>query len=218
MRRCWRETIGLAERPAGACRRSPASASSTPPSSARGQFDLTKLVIDVHGLGITGFAAEQALRERFGSGPEMSDLVGVVCLVTSATPAADRPAGRRLRHARRRAPPRPPRTVPRARSSGAVIGAGTGALAREAFFAPSRAVPLAAAAGEVAAELVIPYPPGIPVLAPGDVISADKLAYLEHGRGPTASTSAAPPTPLWRPSGWSPASDRSCHGPARPRP
>src|SRR4051812_41261700 len=45
-------------------------------------FDLTKLVIDVDGLGMTGYEAEDALRNRFGVGPEMSDLVGVVCLVT----------------------------------------------------------------------------------------------------------------------------------------
>ncbi|HEU0114626.1 MAG TPA: hypothetical protein VFQ80_08115, partial [Thermomicrobiales bacterium] len=52
---------------------------------------------------------------------------------------------------------------------------------REAFFADVRAVPPAAAVGEISAELVIPYPPGIPVLAPGDVISAEKIAYLEAG-------------------------------------
>ena len=32
--------------------------------------------------------------------------------------------------------------------------------------------------GEIAAELVVPYPPGIPVLAPGERISADKAEYL----------------------------------------
>ena len=52
---------------------------------------------------------------------------------------------------------------------------------REAFFSPSRAVPLAESIGEVSAELVIPYPPGIPVLAPGDVITTDKLDYLRAG-------------------------------------
>jgi len=53
---------------------------------------------------------------------------------------------------------------------------------RDAFFAAARTVPLAAAAGQVAAELVTPYPPGIPVLVPGEVATADKLAYLEAGR------------------------------------
>jgi lysine decarboxylase len=48
----------------------------------------------------------------------------------------------------------------------------------EAFYSPSRAVPLRDAAGEVAAELVVPYPPGIPVLAPGEVIGPDVVAHL----------------------------------------
>ena len=52
---------------------------------------------------------------------------------------------------------------------------------REAFFADSRSMPLAAAGGEISAELVIPYPPGIPVLAPGEVISDEKIAYLREG-------------------------------------
>ena len=52
---------------------------------------------------------------------------------------------------------------------------------RDAFFAKSRAVPLREAAGEISADLIIPYPPGIPVIAPGDVIEAHKLDYLEHG-------------------------------------
>jgi lysine decarboxylase len=52
---------------------------------------------------------------------------------------------------------------------------------RDAFFAPTRTVPLDEAVGRISAELVIPYPPGIPVLAPGDVIEAGKLAYLREG-------------------------------------
>ena len=52
---------------------------------------------------------------------------------------------------------------------------------RDAFFAVSREVPLAAAEGEISAELVLPYPPGIPVLAPGEVITAGKIAYLQEG-------------------------------------
>ena len=42
------------------------------------ELDVTKLVVDVDGLGITGYAVEDALRHRFGIGPEMSDLVGLV--------------------------------------------------------------------------------------------------------------------------------------------
>ena len=43
-----------------------------------------ELVIDVDGLGMTGYEAEAVLRHRFGVGPEMSDLVGLVFLDEAA--------------------------------------------------------------------------------------------------------------------------------------
>lgn len=145
-------------------------------------FDFTKLVIDVDGLGITGYQAEDELRNRFGLGPEMSDLVGIVCLVTIGDTEAsidrlvDAFATLSREHYRgggRRAG---------LRSSGAVVAPSELAMSpREAFFAPSRAVFLEEASGEISTELVIPYPPGIPVLAPGEVISDDKVAYLREG-------------------------------------
>jgi arginine/lysine/ornithine decarboxylase len=146
-------------------------------------FDLTKLVIDVDGLGITGYQAEDVLRNRFGVGPEMSDLVGVVCLITIGDTAASiqrlveafatlsrehRGSGGTRRAGRR--------------SSGAAVAAADLAMSpRDAFFSPSRAVPLDQASGEISTELVIPYPPGIPVLAPGEVITDEKVAYLGEG-------------------------------------
>jgi arginine/lysine/ornithine decarboxylase len=145
--------------------------------------DETKLVVDVHGLGLTGYAVETLLRDRFRLQPEMSDLVGVVCLVTvgdteaSVARLVDAFAALSADQGTRRS------AVPDAvlRSSGVAIAPGRQTLSpREAFFARSRAVPLVASVGEVSAELVIPYPPGIPVLAPGDVVSVDKVDYLRE--------------------------------------
>jgi arginine/lysine/ornithine decarboxylase len=143
---------------------------------------VTKLVIDVDGLGLTGYAAERTLRDRFGVAPEMSDHVGVVCLITigDTEESVDRLVGAfaalsRERHGGRR-------REAGWRSSGVVVAPSTSAMTpRDAFFAPSRPLPLAAAVGQISAELVIPYPPGIPVLAPGEVITAEKVAYLREG-------------------------------------
>jgi arginine/lysine/ornithine decarboxylase len=44
----------------------------------------------------------------------------------------------------------------------------------------ARRVPLAAAVGLRAAAMVVPYPPGIPVLYPGELISPDTAAYLQQ--------------------------------------
>lgn len=49
---------------------------------------------------------------------------------------------------------------------------------REAFLSEQEPVALAQARGRIAAELVAPYPPGIPVLAPGERITADVITYL----------------------------------------
>jgi arginine/lysine/ornithine decarboxylase len=145
-------------------------------------FDLTKLVVDVDALGITGYQAEDALRNRFGVGPEMSDLVGLVFLITigDTSESIDRLVGAFTTLSREHYRGRARR--PDLRSSGAVIAPSRQAMTpRDAFFAPSRAIPLESASGEISTELVIPYPPGIPVLAPGEVISDDKIAYLREG-------------------------------------
>jgi len=49
---------------------------------------------------------------------------------------------------------------------------------RDAFFAPPETVSLQRAAGRISAELVTPYPPGIPVVAPGEVYTEQLVGYL----------------------------------------
>lgn len=51
---------------------------------------------------------------------------------------------------------------------------------REAFFAAREPVPAALAVGRIAAETVAPYPPGVPAIAPGEVISAPLLEALRQ--------------------------------------
>jgi arginine decarboxylase len=41
-------------------------------------------------------------------------------------------------------------------------------------------VPIAQAIGQISAELVCPYPPGIPVLVPGEVITGEAIEYLQQ--------------------------------------
>jgi arginine/lysine/ornithine decarboxylase len=145
-------------------------------------YDLTKLVIDVDGLGITGFAAEAILREQHSIQVEMSDLVSLVAIVSLGDSQAsiDRLVDAFEQIAAMS--PESSRGTASLRSSGSAVAPGEQAMSpREAFFAPARAIPLADAVGRISAELVIPYPPGIPVLAPGDVISASKVEYLREG-------------------------------------
>uniref|UniRef100_A0A0D9W1C7 Orn/Lys/Arg decarboxylases family 1 pyridoxal-P attachment site domain-containing protein n=2 Tax=Leersia perrieri TaxID=77586 RepID=A0A0D9W1C7_9ORYZ len=53
---------------------------------------------------------------------------------------------------------------------------------REAFFSKKRRVCIEDSLGEICGELICPYPPGIPVLIPGEVITQDSLSYLINVR------------------------------------
>ena len=51
-----------------------------------------------------------------------------------------------------------------------------------AFFGPTEMVPLAQVEGRIAAEIVVPYPPGVPRLFPGQRVGAAQVAFLEAQR------------------------------------
>jgi lysine decarboxylase len=66
---------------------------------------------------------------------------------------------------------------------------------REAFFAAFDVLPRGAAVGRTCAEVVAPYPPGIPVLVPGEVVTEDALTTLDgHRAAGTRIAYAADPT------------------------
>lgn len=153
------------------------------------RLDVTKFVIDVHRLGLTGYDVERRLNEEFAFGVESSDARGIIANFNlgeteeSATAFVDALA----QIARERAGAHVVDLAERA--SGGVIALPEQAMTpREAFFAPVRKVRLAESAGEIAAELVTPYPPGIPILAPGEIITRERIDFLTstYGRGAVA--------------------------------
>ncbi|XP_031474835.1 uncharacterized protein LOC116247030 [Nymphaea colorata] len=62
---------------------------------------------------------------------------------------------------------------------------------REASFAKKRRVPIQESVGEICGELVCPYPPGIPILIPGEVVTEDALCYLLDAKNGGAMISGA---------------------------
>ncbi|MBW4471955.1 MAG: aminotransferase class I/II-fold pyridoxal phosphate-dependent enzyme [Stenomitos rutilans HA7619-LM2] len=142
-------------------------------------LDRTRLTVTVTGLGLDGFTADQILNEQLGVTAELPSLqhltfivsVGntkadVENLVQAFETLADRQGGtaetqrRREQHSIHR----------RVETSG---------TPRAAFFADTETVPIAQAANRISAELVCPYPPGIPVLMPGEVVAEAAIAHLQ---------------------------------------
>lgn len=143
-------------------------------------FDPTRLVVDVTGLGMSGIAAARLLREGFGIQVEMSDPSNVVMLVTLGdtkgsvgrmASAFERLALERIKKSEPVRPVIRPRLLPAERHRQVLSP-------REAVFSESCLVKLKSAAGRVSAELVAPYPPGIPLVCPGEEITRETLSIL----------------------------------------
>ena len=53
---------------------------------------------------------------------------------------------------------------------------------QEAFYAAKRAMPIEQSAGQICSEFVMCYPPGIPILAPGERITQEILDYIAYAK------------------------------------
>ncbi len=128
-----------------------------------GGFDPLKLVVDLSATGADGFEVERDLRDD-GVVLEFADSTTLVPLLTIGD---DERSVARLTSSLMRSLARWAGTATRegiATSSWRITPQPVLTL-REAFFAPRQRVPWWGAAGRVSAEIVSPYPPGIPVLA-----------------------------------------------------
>lgn len=141
-------------------------------------LDATKITVQVTGLGLSGVEAESILRHRYKVQCELSDARNLLFILSYAD--KDEQADYLLRALQGLA--RDHRRGSEA--SGAVSTKlpavpAQGMTPREAFFAPKGSVAFSEAEGHIAAEQVMFYPPGIPILCPGDVIDAASLRYIE---------------------------------------
>ena len=53
---------------------------------------------------------------------------------------------------------------------------------QSAFYSQKKSLPLEESAGQVCSEFVMCYPPGIPILAPGEKITKDILNYIRYAK------------------------------------
>lgn len=148
------------------------------------RHDPTRVVIRVAGAGLTGFEAAKALRKGFAVQVEMADLCNIVLIATVADGGEQfqrlleamkglasygRGRGQKVSNLshqpliRRFAAMEPPEKK---------LG-----LA-QAFYGPGQLIPLRSGAGRISKSMLVPYPPGIPVIFPGEVISLQMVEAI----------------------------------------
>lgn len=146
-----------------------------------GAFDLDplRITVDVRELGTTGYAAAEWLRDACGVAVGSSDAcrIGMQLTLGDDDLSEERLVEGLRRLAAHRFPPSPPIRLP----GPPAFPAEPTMLPREAYFGPVEHVPAHEAVGRIAAEVVSPYPPGVPVLVPGERIEREALDHLRDG-------------------------------------
>jgi arginine decarboxylase len=143
------------------------------------EVDPTHVIIELGGLGISGYEADDGLRDEHGIDVELADHRRLMALVSFAHDEADidRLAGALEQLAADRAGEDP--LVERVAEPETLVTE-QAMRPRDAFFAQTDMVVPREAAGRINADIVTPYPPGIPVLAPGEVVTEAIVEHLEH--------------------------------------
>jgi arginine decarboxylase len=138
-------------------------------------FDETKLGVCVKGLGYTGYEMEYKLRSEYNIQIEMADMNNILAitgvgdnekhlnaLVEALKDIASKTTVK-LYDENIPIPHSPPMIV----------------SPRDAFFSPKKYVALEEAVGEISGEMVMSYPPGIPLLCMGERITSEVVEYIK---------------------------------------
>ena len=136
-------------------------------------FDKTRIIFSVK--GISGFSLSEILLEKYNICCEMADNYNVVSIIGSSDSYED--ADRLINAVKETAatvnsgkikefslPPMPPIAM----------------TPRKAFFAKSTRTNFKDSVGKVSAEMIAPYPPGIPVIYPGEVITEEIYEFISE--------------------------------------
>ncbi|MBI2263822.1 MAG: aminotransferase class I/II-fold pyridoxal phosphate-dependent enzyme [Armatimonadetes bacterium] len=145
-------------------------------------WDPTRITASAKKLGFTGYEVEKIFRDRYNVQFDLSDIFNVIALITIGDRAEDgeklaaafeqfaREANTVLHHKNiletKDRPLELPDWPPQRLSP------------REAFTSPYETVSLKDSVGRVCTEVVTPYPPGIPILCPGEEVTQWIVDYL----------------------------------------
>lgn len=150
--------------------------------SEKYSFDRTRLVISASGLGLTGFALDDILFQKYGVNVELSDYKNVLAIVTYANEQSDIDRLVKACEDISRTHQQNPYKKERPADSQSPVFPKLPPQVmtpRKAYFSEKKTVRWQDAIGKISGQMVAPYPPGIPVIYPGERISREVWEYIE---------------------------------------
>jgi arginine decarboxylase len=143
-----------------------------------GDHDITRVVINVRNLGITGYTADKFLRKNFNIQVEMSDVCNIVCICSIGnkkedfeifTKALEDLLKKEKSDCENYFLDSLNFSIPKEKVS-----------LSEAINAKIKLVDLEKSKGEVSARIITPYPPGIPLVCHGEIINDEVIQYINN--------------------------------------
>lgn len=143
------------------------------------ELDITRLIISARKLGVTGFELKSILFNDYTVDVELSDYINVLAIVTFANSKDDID---RLLDALR--------DISLKNKGGIEIKNEINLpevpdyvmSPRQAYFSAHKVISWSEAKGKIAGEMIAPYPPGIPVIYPGELVTNEVWEYIENYR------------------------------------
>jgi arginine decarboxylase len=154
-----------------------------PPTAGFCDLDVTRLTVDVSALGLDGFTADEICTEQFRVIAELPTLRHLTFILSLGNSSADLDRlfcalnglsqhSSRAKSSTFFAPDLSAAAIPLVECP--VL------CPRDAFFAPQRSISMDRAVGQISAETLCPYPPGIPITLPGERITSAQIAVLQQ--------------------------------------
>ena len=141
-------------------------------------FDVTKLSIYTRDIGLAGIEVYDLLRDEYDIQIEFGDIANILAYVSIGDRIQDieRLVGA-LADIKRLYSRDPSKMLNTEYIAPQVV-----VSPQEAFYAKDESLPIRETAGRICSEFVMCYPPGIPILAPGEVITKEIIEYIIYAK------------------------------------
>lgn len=141
-------------------------------------MDKTKIFISLKKLGIIGYELDNILREKYKIQVELSNYYGVLLICTIGNDEEDFIKLEKslydlllnINKKKLLLDTNYPENIPEK-----VLNP------REAFYSNKRSIKLQDSVGKISGEYIIPYPPGISLISPGEIITQEIITYIQQG-------------------------------------
>ncbi len=141
-------------------------------------FDKTKLSVHTRAMGLAGIEVYDLLRDEYGIQIEFGDIGNILAIITGGDSKLEIERLLGALSEIKRLYSRSPAGL----FDHEYINPIVEMPPQKAFYSEQRSLPLEEASGKICAEFVMCYPPGIPILAPGERITDDILNYIRFAK------------------------------------